>query len=65
MPERGGKRNRAKTHAIYYATDDEMQANENVWKFDAARDLAAVDRPDDELRVRGGTLGGDEVKRSA
>eukprot|EP00974_Lingulodinium_polyedra_P067307 6516746-Lingulodinium_polyedra.AAC.1 len=35
MPERGGKRNRAKTHAIYYATYDEMQSNENVWEFDA------------------------------
>eukprot|EP00974_Lingulodinium_polyedra_P117416 11163181-Lingulodinium_polyedra.AAC.1 len=29
MPERGGKRrNRAKTRAIYYATDDGMHADE-------------------------------------
>eukprot|EP00974_Lingulodinium_polyedra_P075664 7331026-Lingulodinium_polyedra.AAC.1 len=65
MPERGGGRNRAKTLAIYCATDDEMQSNEGVWKLDTVRDLAAVNRPNDELRVLGGTLGGDGVKHSA
>eukprot|EP00974_Lingulodinium_polyedra_P009794 940870-Lingulodinium_polyedra.AAC.1 len=39
MPERGG-RNKAKTRVIYYATDDEMQSNGNVWKLDVVRDLA-------------------------
>eukprot|EP00974_Lingulodinium_polyedra_P116963 11161215-Lingulodinium_polyedra.AAC.1 len=59
MPERGGKRDRAKTHVIYYATDDELRSNENAWKLDTVRGLATVNKPCDELRVLGGTFGGD------
>eukprot|EP00974_Lingulodinium_polyedra_P102009 9879861-Lingulodinium_polyedra.AAC.1 len=51
---RGGKRNVAKTHVIYYATDDDMKKHADAWKLTDVKTKATVNTPADTLRVLGG-----------
>eukprot|EP00974_Lingulodinium_polyedra_P000169 15922-Lingulodinium_polyedra.AAC.1 len=63
---RGGKRNAEKTHASYYATDDDdLKNHDGDWDMSGVRAKATVNTPADALRVLGGTRGGDEAKREA
>eukprot|EP00974_Lingulodinium_polyedra_P085473 8277990-Lingulodinium_polyedra.AAC.1 len=47
---------------LYYAIDAAPEKNNLTWDMERAREFATVNTPDDELRVLGGTFGGDDKK---